>query len=297
MSVGLQRWEADLVRFRRRIGFDFREPDGFSRYLIAAYSDHANEDDRRLFDSLQVRRDYGLSTVEYRKAFQTWFAAMAPRGMICARGLHSLAFSPGEDIAGSVLFGREGTYSSYSMNLSFAVVRFATAWVTEFYPTVTRSWANVASTIDRRASDTVGMQIRTTRDEEFDDPSWSSLPKKTRDAIIVSQCPVVLVSHLDMEDLVGPGGDSESGDVMEAEVLAKQCEPRCLRRVFVASALNRLGKPVSRDDVERFGLAYHRSVKGEADARPVDVLLHPSVRAGSRRRNLPSQWSWYDVTP
>jgi len=307
MSVGLQRWGADLVRFRLRIGFDLREPDGFSRYLIAAYSDHANEDDRRLVSWPSIKRNYNIPPQDVRKAFDVWLRSLAPDGLVCARGLHSLSFMPGEKIYEILTLGREEGVAYYSMNIEKSIADFATRSARKIEGTVSASMAKVAATLDERALATVGTFAGMTKEEwdyndanwarEGDPPPWHTLAPKTKHALKISQCPVVIVARVRKDDVKGAGGDSESGDTNEAEIHVKACEPRCVEHIFVASAIHRLGRPVQASVRSHYGLDYHNVLTYDDEVwGRITLTLHSSVRLGRRVRNLPPEWTWYEVS-
>ena len=93
-------------------------------------------------------------------------------------------------------------------------------------------------------------------------------------------------------DLRSFGGDSESGDTNEAEIYVDHCEPRCVKRMFVASSLHKLGRGVRETDRRWYALDEHRVATGRDG---LALTLHPDVRAGRVVRNLPAGWSWYEV--
>jgi len=306
---GLQAWSADIVSFRESVGFDLTEPVGFSEYLLAVYGRGAPEQAMELFDTTRAGQRYGFDGAAYRQIFETWATAMAPGGLACMRGLHSIGFLPGDNIP-QIIFGhadRAERHDNYSMNFAYCVSHFATGSVERYYPSVTDLWARSAAVIDPAAAATVGVQVRGKPDAWMDarlrqegrPPRiyWSKLPKKTRDAILVSQTPVVIVVRTDSSDMVGWGGDSESGDTLEAEIHMKRCEPRCIERFFVASAMHKLGKVVRADERRHFALDEHMVVKGKAVyGEPVSLVLHPDAPAKGRMvRNLPDEWKWYEV--
>jgi hypothetical protein len=304
---GLKRWAADVSVFREQVGFDLSEPVGFSEYLLAVYGKGAPDGAARLFSQADSEKDYGLDASD-RKTFNAWASAMAPGGLVCARGLHGLGFLPGDNISKIIFDHTERSpFDNYSMNLAYATYSFATQFVTRLYPDVTELWARSAAAIEPSAADAVGVQVRGAVDEWADARRkkrglpprayWSSLSKRARDAILISQCPVVIVSRVAAQDMRWWGGDSESGDTMEAEVHVKHCEPRCVERFFVASAVHKLGRPVSASDRRRFALDEHLVVKVKgAYGEQISLLLHPDAPANGRVvRNLPDEWKWYDV--
>lgn len=305
---GLKRWAADLSIFREQVGFDLAEPVGFSEYLLAVYGKGVPEEVGRLFDPSVAAEDYGFDAGGYRKMFSAWAKAMAPDGITCARGLHSLGFLPKDDIA-KIVFGHGDRSSSdnYSMNLAYAAFQFATRPVSDLYPSVSALWARSAAVIEPAAAEAVGVQVRGDVDRYRDASRakkglppmlyWRSMPKKVRDAISISQCPVVIVSRVGVESMNGWGGDSESGDTMEAELHVKHCEPRCVERFFVASAVHKLGKLVRADERRLFALDEHVVVKGRpVYGDPVSLILHPDTPVKGRViRNLPDEWKWYEV--
>ena len=307
MSVGIQRWGTDLIRFRQRIGFDLREPNGFSRYLIAAYSDHADEDDRRLASWSSIKRDYNISKQDERKAFAVWLRSLAPDGLVCARGLHSLSFMPGENIYKIITLGRREGVAYYSMNIEKSIADFATRSARKIGGTVSASMAKVAATLDEKALGTVGTLTGYTKEDwdynvadwarEGDPPPWHTLSPKTKHALKISQCPVVVVARVSKDDVEGPGNDSESGDTNEAEIYVMACEPKCIEHIFVASAIHRLGRPVQASVRSHYGLDYHNVLTyDDDDWGKISLTLHPSVHLGRRVRNLPPEWVWYEVS-
>jgi hypothetical protein len=84
---------------------------------------------------------------------------------------------------------------------------------------------------------------------------------------------------------------------MEAELHVRHCEPKCVIRFFVASALYKLGKPVRADERRYFALDERMVVKGmEAFGDRIPLILHPDAPAkGKVYRNLPDEWKWYEV--
>ena len=299
-------WKASLVAIRKEVGFDLRNPVGFSEYLLALYGKdpvfHTDDPYHPILNpSFHLEMASGTHAARYASVFRAWHEAIAPHGMICARGLHSLGFLPGDDIpamvyAGRAMHGRDseewgtGTpsdFSSYSMNLPIAVNWFASnnGRVGKSRLFVTPSLARAAAAADPRALDTVGV-------------STEKVAPAVRQAILASECPVVIVVSGRPADMHGWGGDSESGDTMEAEIHVKHCEPRCVQRFFVASALHKLGKPVRADERRYFALDEHMVVTGRKigfyDAPK--LILHPDAPAkGKIVKNLPADWTWYEV--
>lgn len=305
-AAGLRRWGDDLLRFRERIGFDFADPDGFSRYLIAAYSNKANDADRRLVNPGQVIRDYKLSPQDTRKAFRVWLRSLCSGNPVCARGLHGLSFLPGDDIPSMLSKGRMSPWDNYSMNVPVAVARFATKWVLRPQGMLTESWARGASAIDARAADAVLTSVGMTEEEyqygssyrsASDDPvpPWHTLSTSVKTAIRMSQCPVVIVSRVSEDDIKGAGTDSESGDTNEAEIHVKPCEPKCVEHIFVASAVHRLGSTASPSLRRLYGLDHHNVLSYRDDYGEGTLTLHSSVGVGRKVSNLPPQWTWYEV--
>jgi hypothetical protein len=261
----------------------------------------------------------------YATVFKAWHDALAPRGMVCARGLHSLGFLPGDDVASMVYAGRashgrdDGGKPSnvgyYSMNLPIAVYEFATnrgkVGSSRNYMRVTPTLARAAAAVDPRSLGAAGAWTETEPPDiqaaiakrfaargQTPPPDWAEVAPAVRKAILASECPVVIVVDGKPSDMHGWGGDSESGDTYEAEIHMKHCEPRCVSRFFVASALHKLGKPVRADERRYYALDEHMVVMGRKiglyDAPK--LFLHPDAPAkGKMVRNLPPEWTWYEI--
>lgn len=299
-TKALDAWAKDLEAFRVAHGFDLSEPVGFSRLLLATYGPQSVEGDfDTLTDSEKAAEKYGFSTSkQYKDVFVAWVRAMAPHGMIAARGLHSLGFLPGDDIASFLFSRRNPEEDNFSQNVAYAAFHFATFYVAGGWPRVTKSWARAAATLDSQAERAVGVQVRDNKPER-QGPCWANLSPKVRKAILRSQCPVVVVAKLDPLNMRGWGGDSESGPVMEAEVKVAPCEPACVERLFVASAVHKLGKPVSAEMRRHYALDEHKEIVGRDDSwfvRPPTLYLHPDTPVRARLvKNLPEGWTWYEV--
>jgi len=267
-------WKRRLADLREEAGFDLGEPWGFSQYLLAMFGKNALVPfDRRdpLFDSTGSVVDWAAEMrgepevkrglrAGYRHMMDTWLKTMAPNGIICARGLHSINAADHRDVMSFVYRGRgysvlgedsgEGrsSFTSYSMNLCVAVREFACR----------------------------NGKVRS-RGEN----------------------PIVLVSRPKNSDIDGFGGDSESGDTNEAELHVKLCEPRCVERFFIAST-SKIGKPVSADERRYYALDECVIVTGrpmEPYDTP-KLRLHPDtpgLKGGRVVRNLPDGWKWYEL--
>ena len=269
-------WKRSMVAFRKSAGFDLSEPWGFSQYLLAAYGkesmlgDDPNDpllqptyypvDWAAEMEGRSSGSEAGLRS-GYGKMFNAWLEAMAPSGMVCARGLNNLRLgdlSPRQivgmiyDMQGIGSPGDEegrSEYTSYSQNLCIAVRWFAT---------------NNGRLESRRAT------------------------------------PIVIVSRPRTSDIKGFGGDSESGDVNEAELYIKRCEPRCVERFFIAST-TKIGNAVSADERRYYALdecvVQTGRKRGFLDAPKLH--LHPDtpgLSGGRIVRNLPDGWKWYELT-
>lgn len=327
-SAAIDRWASDIKSFRESVGFDLSDPVGFSEYLLAVYGKGSSDKIARLFDFRYAGRDYGFDMFGrgmYQKVFDAWVDAMAPEGMICARGLYGLGFLPGDDIP-SMIYKRRGTHGDegdsrrkkskvgyYSMNVPIAVNWFAlrnNSVGGEGGATVTPMLARAASAVDHRAAEAAGIAMwkqdsevrgwierQAAKRGEVAPPSWVSLPSAVKKSIIASECPVVIIVDGKVSDMHGWGGDSESGDTMEAEIHMKHCEPKCVLRFFVASALYKLGKPVRADERRYYGLDEHMVVTGRKyDYYEPKLILHPDASVKGRLvRNLPDDWKWYEI--
>jgi hypothetical protein len=301
-------WADMLSEVRTEFGFDLSKPAGFSEYLLANYGKGSDPSlaaaispDRVIMSLASGVMDY---TVAYRTVFKAWLHAFAPDGLAAARGLHSVGFLPSDDISETVFGGHEGVYASYSMNVPIAVSWFATKALKRQYPSITPLWARAVAGVapelvdvyGPRCKQLIGVQVRGDASQRGA-LAWDSLPKLVKDVIVATQAGVVIVGHLDPEDLKSWGGDSESGDTLEAEVHVKRCEPGCVQHVFVASTY-KLGKGVSDARRATYALDEHIEVTGRRDLYGAPKLrLHPSldVPGGKRVVNLPKGWDWYEV--
>jgi hypothetical protein len=319
-ASAIAQWGRDVASFRETAGFDVSTPVGFSEYLLSVYGKGVPDEVTKLFDIAEAGRAYGFDAYEdYRRVFETWAISIAPSGFVCARGLHGLGFLPGDDIPGTIFGrnprkgdGRKKDYDYFSLNIEYSIFHFATQYLDKLYPTVSDLWARAASAIDPDAAKYAGVWVRdrVSKEElayrdaqaakrgEARTPAWQEVPKRTKDAILASQCPVLIVAHVDAGDMKGWGSDSESGETMEAEVYVKHCEPDCIEKLFVASSGRGLGTPVKADERRYYGLDEHLVVKGKAysyfDAP--NLLLHPDTQAKGRLvKNLPDGWKWYEV--
>lgn len=305
-------WKASLVAIRESVGFDLREPVGFSEYLLALYGKdpvfHTDDPYHPILSPTHhLEMAPGGQKTKYATLFKAWCEALAPHGMVCARGLHSLGFLPGDDVPAMVYANRArhgrdpetwsetSDFSSYSMNLPIAVNWFAARRGRIGEPgsiwDVSPLLARAAAVIDPRVLEVVG-----TRTAKL--TKTAKLPTAVRNAIHASECPVVIVVDGKPADMHGWGGDSESGDTMEAEIHMRHCEPKCVQRFFVASALHKLGKPVRADERRYFALDEHMVVTGRKigfyDAPK--LILHPDAPAkGKLVKNLSPDWTWYEV--
>lgn len=288
-------WRRFLGEFRRSEGFDLSTPGGFSRYLLAVYGKSAPTGMLSL-----IHRHFDRHAVPYDLYFESWLDAMAPDGMFAARGVHSLAFLPGDDIMGTIVQERNARgsdESNYSMNIVVASWMFSTRLVDHAFPRITKTWARGAAALESAAANPslLNRSIRVPPNSSAEERSELP-PSRIRRAFYLSQTPTVIVTRLDKRDLNGFGGDSESGDTVEAEVKARFCEPRCVEHLFVASAVHKLGRPVSTAVRRRYALDHHLEVTGQVMGDPQVLLLHPDANVRGRLvRHLPEMWTWYEI--
>jgi hypothetical protein len=294
----LRSWGDELDAARRSIGFDLKEPVGFSQYLLALYGQDA---DPSLADTFDVNMVMSAVTrgkvdreVAYDAVLSMWQRAMAPRGLFAARGLHSVGFMPGEDIAG-YLYKRRREVSNYSMNAVVASWEFSTQSLRRemgtFYDP---SLVNTAVRMNPEAFKDVGFQRL---------PNGNIvLPKmnaKTKALVKAAECPVVLAVEVGAGQVREWGADSESGETNEAEIKVKNCEPGCVLHLFVASRQG-LGRPVPAAVRRRFALDSHIEVKGRENmftGSPTLLRLHPDTNVrGKVVKHLPDGWEWYEVS-
>lgn len=295
----LRSWGDELDAARRSIGFDLKEPVGFSQYLLALYGQDA---DPSLADTFDVNTVIGSITrggkvdhrVAYGAALSTWQRAMAPRGMFAARGLHNVGFSPGEDIA-AYLYKRRREVSNYSMNAAVAAWEFSSQslWreMGDFYDP---SLVNTAVRMNPEAFKNVGFQRLPNGNIVL--PKMSA---KIKALVKAAECPVVLAVEVGPGQLQEWGADSESGDTGEAEIKVNHCEPGCVLHLFVASR-HELGRPVPSAVRRRFALDSHLEVKGRENmftGEPTLLRLHPDTDVrGKVVKHLPDGWEWYEVS-
>jgi hypothetical protein len=330
----LAEWSRQLAAFRTEVGFDLSEPVGFSEYLLAAYGKKGTDETEK-FVSQSHGLELAPGTWKQRvdATFDALTRGFAPDGMVVARGLHGLGFVPGDNIAQMVYAGRDTKeydrrhrISYYSMNVPVAVSQFATLHTQRpdsdyTLLDVTDMWIRAAEHARPGVKDIFDAQEQL--NEEFrkrtahldgdDDEEYaiferergelgrrtSKMPRDVRVALHLTQCPVVIVARPSRTDLLSFGGDSESGDTSEAEVYVKHCEPRCVEHFFVA-ATYKLGTPVSAALRRRYALDEHIEIAGRKDPTwggTPKLTLHPDtpVNGGKRVRNLPSEWTWYEV--
>lgn len=267
-------WKRSMVALRDAAGFDMSEPWGFSQYLLAMYGKDAlvtfHSRDPLFSPTYDIPdwvaemrgepdTDSGLRA-GYDYMMKTWLKTMAPGGIICARGLHSIDALAHEDVMSFVYEGRgygslgrdarekRSSFTSYSMNVCVAIREFA----------------------------------------------CSNGKLRAR-----SETPIVIVSRPKVSDIKGFGSDSESGDTNEAELWIKFCEPRCVERFFVAST-RKIGKPVSADERRYYALDECIIVTGRdmEPWGPPKLRLHPDtpgLKGGRLVRNLPDGWKWYEL--
>jgi hypothetical protein len=265
-----------MVAFRKSVGFDLSEPWGFSQYLIAAYGkgsllgDDPNDpllqptyypvDWAAEMEGRRSESEAGLRR-GYERMLSAWLKAMAPSGLVCARGLHGMKLGDGSpDQIVEMIYDMQGLgsdgderwrsdYTSYSQNLCIAVRWFAT---------------NNGRLGSRR------------------------------------ETPIVIVARPKTSDIKSFGGDSESGDVNEAELHIKLCEPRCVERFFIAST-TKIGKAVSADERRYYALDECVILTGRKMGFLDAPKLHlhpdtPGLSGGRIVRNLPDGWKWYELT-
>lgn len=67
---------------------------------------------------------------------------------------------------------------------------------------------------------------------------------------------ILLASKVSLSDMKSFGGDSESGDTMEAEIHMKACEPSCVKHIFVLSN-EKIGSAVPKELRELHALDEH----------------------------------------
>lgn len=262
-----------VIEGREAVGYDLRHPVGFSQYLYAAYGQNrVPRIGDLIMEAFKVTNGKGSWKDRYSVIFKSFIRAMAPHGMCVARGMHSIGFLPGEDIERLVM--PMYSESSYSENIVVASWLFSTRFLHPkmlSHARLTPSWARAARDLIQRGH-------------------------SNQEAVRLSQSPVVLVSHVTLADLYSWGGDSESGETHEAELKIKNCEPRCLRHIFVAST-RPLGRAVREDERRYYGLDSHieHSYTDSYGSRQ-PLYLHPDTKAkGKTVKHLPPGWTWYEV--
>lgn len=258
------------VKGRELVGYDLREPAGFSHYLHAAYvQKKVPTIDSLVSEAFKSTEGQGTWGQRYALIFKAFNRATAPQGMCIARGMHSVGFQPGDDIAraGKPL----GSVDNYSQNIVIASSMFSTNYLNRSPNNrLQGSWLRVARTLHERGL-------------------------SEREAVRLSQNAVVLVAQASVEDLAEWGGDSESGETYEAEVKAT-CAPKCVRHVFVAST-RPLGRAVPADAARYYGLDAHieTSFKNSYGSQQT-LYLHLETKAkGKTVKHLPDEWKWYEV--
>lgn len=316
-------WVEQATAFREELGLDLRDTRAFSRYLVAVYGAKSDPRWQKLFfDDAQ-----NMLLAGYREGLLAWQQAMAPEGLVAARGLHTVSFLPGDDIAGMIILHRdsnedgEGT-SNYTMNAPVASWLFSTRSLLReghvVSPLLARSIAAQSGKFDEK--DLTGRMI--SLDDE-DGPSGKhravargsrpARPAKREFSLsergeILGLCkqlsqPVVLVADIDKNNFRAFGGDSESGDTLEAEIKVTTCEPACLAHLFVASRTP-VGDPVGEDVARYHALNEHWEIQGKFFSYGDDVTLylHPETDLGLYRKgaklvkHLPPGFRWYEVS-
>lgn len=308
-AASLAAWSDEIAAFRERVGFDLTEPVGYSEFLLSVFGPDATEPD--IQSQMQgLDRAVGHWGKRIDTVFDAWADGMAPKGLVCARGLNGLGFLPGDDVAKIVFDSRRSGgrrvrdehISFYSMNVPRSVWGFAAYYVESGYPFLTDLWTRAAAAID---PDVVNYQFRDAEHAESGSPPLMfrlpeyPMPSGVKRAYYLSQCPVVIISHAAPKDLLSFGGDSESGETDEAEVYVRYCEPRCVKHLFVAST-RKLGTPVSAKLRRYYALDEHIEVRGRKTSSWDDgpkLILHPDVKTQRGRlvRHLPDEWTWYEV--
>lgn len=315
-------WIHQATDFRKSLDLDLRDARDFSRYLLEVYGAKSDPKWQKIF----VDEEQQMLLGNYKAGLLAWQQAMAPEGLQAARGLHSIAFLPGDDIAAMIILRRgsndysEGT-SNYTMNAPVASWMFSTRGLHREHqvPSALLARAIVAKNKNFQERDLINRLItieddmcssptrkrasgggRPARPEprEFSKAERAEILRISKD---VSQ-PVVLVANIDKENFRSFGGDSESGDTMEAEIKVATCEPDCLAHIFVASRTP-VGTPVDEITARYHALNEHWEVQGRFFSYGDDVTLHlhPETDLGIYKsraklvKHLPVGFRWYEV--
>lgn len=314
-------WEAEATRFRESLQLNFRDPRDFSRYLVTVYGPKADPAWQQLF----VNKASAISLADYPAALAAWQRAMAPEGLQAARGLHSVGFLPGDDILSMVIRERsaqdegEGT-SNYTMNAPIASWLFATQALHREHQSVNALLARAMVAKDRTIEESDLINRTLHKEEDFPRSSKAEASPRNRPAKFarrefsdaerrkllklskqVSQ-PMVMVTSVDKNSFKAFGGDSESGETLEAEIKVRHCEPECLLHVFIAS-MTPVGDPVDDDMIRLHALSEHWELEGRYLDYDMDVTLylHPETELGAHRKkaklvkHLPAGFRWYSL--
>lgn len=112
----------------------------------------------------------------------------------------------------------------------------------------------------------------------------------------------LIIHKMVLKEFVEFGGDSESGDAAEAEVKMKKSLPMPPDRVFVHSVNKKLGRAVSKSDIQQFTLEERIVCQASFGGMKFPLYIHPAVDRALLKgcswkmvKNKPSSGSWMEI--
>lgn len=213
----------------------------------------------------------------YARNFRRWVDAVAPDGIMLARGMHDIPMGTAEEILAFIRPGQRAD-ESYSQNLAVAANEFAVRGAYEARD-VSRLGGGMGgeAMVKRQESQATKLRERT-----LGRGGWNKLaPSKQAAWLNKHYGATVTIVKLTPTEAGSFGGDSESGDLQEAELRVGKFPMKRVLRVFALSATPIKGaKLTSLEEQRRFALCQAiRVTVPRSDTRSqFDLLLHAGAR-------------------
>jgi len=229
---------------------------------------------------------------DYKANFQRYTKIVAPTGMYAARGLHSFLVPFLPDlwellVKASSLVSEE----NYSQNIAAASAMFA-------FPSFPFELAGTPASARPRSSFLGAPFVITdsSNDDYFKEDfghyaqaiqrhylhqylrehGISANKTNMIQAIKELSCGVLIVAKIPHQYLLSYGGDSESGDLLEAEIKVKPCLDKCIQNIFVISAVQPSNSILATlNERKQYCLSYYNIAFLDTDTA---VRLHADVK-------------------
>lgn len=258
----------------------------------------------------------------YQRTFQLFMRTMAPDGVWAARGLHGLSVRTPEEVRQLVVATEQKPkygYTSYSLNLSFSLDRFALPEranshlmdaqdfldggarftkgldagglvsakpgiedkITLSFGAKALSWLNAQGIRLPRYSPPPPVRKDAQGRRIWRERKPSAAAKLLAQAMAHIETPVAIFARIPHDCLKSFGGDSESGFIEEAELHVKPCIERAVRAVYVLAPWQ-IGTPATDDQRKEAALSYYRRVQIQLpdERRGMQGRLFPTVLHG-----------------